>query len=1320
MKKIRNQNPRKKRRKKEEVAKQQQTNELTASPEDIHEVAMQIHEYKTKLNATSLKYRFQVNEVVPYWKNKYDELFASNKELKSKLALYDTFSELDNDLIELQNKYLKLLQELEDEKENTKKTLNEINLKYRHQVNVVVPHLKQENERLKFQIKQVQVQQKQNVENLQHKISYANQQVINTRKTLSFKIGYKTSHVFEHWYNVFLLPIDIYSLAREHQKNQKAKNQNSSFNQVTVKEQKVIPEGKVSTEKVSTLDTNVKKLFELRMACVMDTFTFSSYSPECDLFQLTPENWKKEIESFNPEILFIESAWRGKDDLWGNKIGHNSLELQNIIQWCKNKNIPTLFWNKEDPIHFETFLNTAQQFDYVFTTDIDCINRYKSALGHNRVYLLPFAAQPTVHNPIEKYDRKDAFCFAGAYYVRYPERTRDLGNFVSYLSELKPVEIYDRNYGKDDPNYMFPDDYKPFIVGTLTHSEIDKAYKGYNYAINLNSIKQSQTMFARRIFELLASNTISVSNFSRGIRLLFGDLVFTSDNGEELLSRLKQINNNDTDAKKFRLSALRKVMKEHTYEDRFAYIVSKLQDAPMQKLLPSIAVIAQANTEESLEVIPKQFAKQSYEYKKLYIVMPNKMLVKQKLDDDITLISESEAKKKKPSELVKEQWIGVLSVDDYYGENYLMDLALSTRYTEAKAIGKSSYYSVNSNGEIVLLHPNQQYNEAKKLLSRSSIIDVAHIKETSLLKLLAKENNAYTLDNMFAIDEFNYCANAMTQSEDKLAIVDDLSTLNRGLELDELITRSEKIEPLKNLEDKAPVWDVKTLSELFRSPSNKSVEFESDGIIMDVSSTLPDAKHEYIYARKDFTLEELGYKEKVRYYLDTTPGLNIQVVTFFLDENNQKISHAIKHANINNEIDIPLGTEKIRFGLRIYAGGHASIKALVLGHRPTAPAEVIGTSKYLVLTNHYPSYEDLYRNGFVHSRVKEYQKSGIEVDIFRLRLGENLSYHEFQNIDVTTGSKEALHKMLSSGKYKKVLVHFLDEDMWQVLQEFIDDIDVIVWIHGSEIQPWYRRDFNYKDEQERNDAKKVSNIRMKFWRELLTLMPERLKFVFVSEYFAEEVMEDTKITIPKKHYEVIHNPINIDVFDYIKKDKEQRKRLLSIRPYASAKYANDLSVKAIVLLSKKEWFSELDILILGDGKMFDEILEPLRSFKNVTIQRRFLSQPEIATLHKQYGVFLTPTRMDAQGVSRDEAMSSGLVPVTNAVTAIPEFVDDTCGILAPGEDAQAMADGIERLYNSPELFESMSKNAADRVRKQTSPEFTINKEIVLIVKKRTL
>jgi glycosyltransferase involved in cell wall biosynthesis len=286
--------------------------------------------------------------------------------------------------------------------------------------------------------------------------------------------------------------------------------------------------------------------------------------------------------------------------------------------------------------------------------------------------------------------------------------------------------------------------------------------------------------------------------------------------------------------------------------------------------------------------------------------------------------------------------------------------------------------------------------------------------------------------------------------------------------------------------------------------------------------------------------------------------------------------------------------------------------------------------------------------------------------------------------------------------------------MWQVLQHHAERVDVIVWVHGAEIQPWHRRDYNYETEAERNAAKAQSEERMRFWRGLLRDMPPRLKLVFVSRYFAEEVMEDLGFRLPEDKYCIIHNPIDTDLFAYAPKPAEQRCKILSIRPYASRKYANDLSVQAILALAQKPYFKELEFLMIGDGKLFDEVLAPLRAFDNVVIERRFLSQSEIAQLHREYGLFLCPTRMDAQGVSRDEAMASGLVPVTNGVTAIPEFVDEGSGILAPGEDATAMAEGIARLVESPSLFAAMSAAAAERVRRQSAQRLVMLDELALI------
>lgn len=1057
-------------------------------------------------------------------------------------------------------------------------------------------------------------------------------------------------------------------------------------------------------------------LSEIKVACVMDEFTFHSYNPECQLFQLSPEHVVKELQAFNPDLLFIESAWRGKDNLWDRKIGTLSEELRAALQWCRDKNVPTIFWNKEDPIHFETFLTTAQQFDYVFTTDIDCIARYKAALGHERVYLLPFACQPTTHNPVEYYQRKDAFCFAGAYYVRYPERTKDLEAYIEEFPKYKPLEIYDRNFGKDDVNYQFPADYQPFIVGTLPFHEIDKAYKGYRYAINLNSIKQSQTMFARRVYELLGSNTVTVSNFSRGVRTLFGDLVLSSDSGLEIIKRLQALEGENE--QKFRLAGLRKVMLEHTYRHRWAYIASQALGHRQSASGPEIMALALATSAQECRCIIDSFKQQAYQQRQLLListVTPEADLLADADASRIRVLTLAEAKQLCLADVVSAgQWLAPLAAADYYGKHYLLDLAIATSYSKATLIGKPAHFHYQA-GTIALQQPGIAYHDGVEIPRRGSLACAQQLMlDTPLLDWLQQSANGVWTEPGLAIDPFNYCRNGQ-QASDRDAItrrVDDLS-LDQGLGIEEIQHAAEQIGPAEFDEASLPKWGASKLNSLCKLHNHAYLDFalEPAGLLM--SSSLPDGKHEYVYAREDIPVKQLPALGTVETFLDATPGLNLQYVFLCLDANKKKLGHSIHTANRNHAARLAEGTAFVRFGWRISGSGQATVKQLLWGHRKLEPARLLGRSHTLLLTNHYPSYEDLYRNGFVHSRVKAYAEQGVLVDVFRLRPDDAISYHEFQNVDVVTGSQQALHKLLESGKYRNVLVHFLSPEMWQVLKAF-PAIKKTIWLHGAEIQPWHRRNFNFENEPERNKAIRESALRMAFWREMLQPFPENLQLVFVSNYFAEEVFEDLGFRIPEDRYTIIHNPIDTDLFSYQPKPVEQRKRILSIRPYASRTYANDLSVEAILQLSRKPFFHELEFRLIGDGKLFDQTLYPLQGFPNVVIERRFLNQMEIATLHKDYGIFLVPTRTDTQGVSRDEAMASGLVPVTNAVAAIPEFVDEECGILAPVEDATNLADGIANLVSDPELFSKLSRQAAQRVKMQSAKHIIVAKELQLL------
>ena len=1065
----------------------------------------------------------------------------------------------------------------------------------------------------------------------------------------------------------------------------------------------------IRSQLLLTLDDTAKPC---KIACVLDTFTHEAYRYECELLQLTPEQGLAQLQSFQPDLLFIESAWRGKDDRWANKIARNSAELRGILKWCQDHQVPTVFWNKEDPVHFETFLNTAKQFDWVFTTDIDCIHRYKSALGHARVYLLPFACQPALHNPIELYERKDAFCFAGAYYSRYSERARDLEHFVSDLPNFRPLEIFDRNFGKADANYQFPAKYRRYIAGTLDATQMDLAYKGYRYAINLNSIKQSQSMFARRVFELLGSNTLTVSNFSRGVRVLLGDLVICTDNSQEALSRL----NASTHHAKQRLAGLRKVMLEHTYAHRLAYVMSKVTGNRQELPLPSICLIAEAANGAQLQALTHHLQRQRYPDVTLYVVV-NDATSRQptSVDSRLHLIDRNQLGKLTLGELANgAEWFGAMLAVDYYGPHYLLDLALATRYSKAQVIGKMAHHAADELG-IQLKNPGQAYRSTDAMAARRALIRTALVSQQPARDWLKSLSTlTYTHPQSLAIDAFNYCENAAgCDHQQVIDAVDDLD-LNTGISLHQLQHSSEAIAPLSTTAT-GPQSSGQALAELFGPLRSQYLKTQVEGDTWHLYSTLAQTKHEYHYARQDWSVGQLeGNDGTLRLLLDTTPGLNLQLVVLFLDGQKQRISHVMQLANRNQTWDVPPETAYLRLGLRAHGSGSTTVKALFQGHRDIQPSTLLTKAGHLLLTNHYPTYDDLYRNGFIHSRVTAYQEQGLAVDVFRLRPNESVSYHEFEGVDVVTGPGSALANLLDTGRYKSVLVHFLDPQMWEVVGPYLPGRQVIVWVHGAEIQPWWRRAFNYDDEAQVQLGKLDSERRMNFWRSLLHPMPPNLQLVFVSHQFAEEVMEDLGFRLPQNQYRIIHNPIDTRLFFHPEKPLEQRKKILSIRPYVSHTYANDLSVKAIQLLAKKPWFIELEFLMVGDGPLFEATLAPLRQYPNVRIQRRYLKQIEIAELHKHYGVFLCPSRMDTQGVSRDEAMASGLVPVTSRVGAIPEFVDDACGFLSAPESFTELCEAIETLFFNPQLFRAKSLNARQRVIAQRDMQMITAAELSLI------
>lgn len=422
--------------------------------------------------------------------------------------------------------------------------------------------------------------------------------------------------------------------------------------------------------------------------------------------------------------------------------------------------MPTVFWNKEDPVHYNTFLEVAKLFDYVFTTDEGSIEKYKIDLNHENIYILPFAASPRIHNPIKFQDKRiNKSCFAGSYYRnRYKERREDLKRLFNLAIEYTGLDIYDRNYKFNNPITRFPNIFNEYIKGYLDVDHMYKANKGYKICLNVNSVKNSSTMFSRRVFECLASGTPVISSYSLGINKLFNGLVVSSDDENELREEFIKLKDDKYYYDKV-VRGIRYVLNNHTYQKRLSFILDKIGINVIRRNM-SLGILGRVDTLEEYKLVEDIYLKQTYKYKKLYIITKNKLLYDclLKKDSIVAIYCDRNNMKKNIERLLNTDYIGFINIKNIYGDFYFEDLMIGRLYTDAEIIGKYSFYEIDVKGNLSLVNENMDFKyvdnlDLDKCIIKKEILNCKTLKE--ILKYI--DNNK--IDNVgylyFSIDKNN-------------------------------------------------------------------------------------------------------------------------------------------------------------------------------------------------------------------------------------------------------------------------------------------------------------------------------------------------------------------------------------------------------------------------------------------------------------------------------------------------------------------------------------------------------------------------------------
>lgn len=472
-----------------------------------------------------------------------------------------------------------------------------------------------------------------------------------------------------------------------------------------------------------------KRPFErYRVAAILDEFSHIAWGGEFSLVPIAPGTWTETLQA-NIDFLLVESAWHGNGDQWQYQIVGSqapSTTLCDVIEYCNEHGIPTVFWNKEDPVHFNDFIETAKLFDVVATTDAQCVARYEALLPNSRVIVVPFAAQPRVHHPIRtdisaRYDRGD-ICFAGTYFRhKFAERAEQmdmlLGAGLEAAENLHTaLTIYSRNEDVDE-KYRFPEPVNEWVVGALPYSKMLGAYRGYKVFLNVNTVSDSPTMFSRRVVELVASGTAVVSTPALGIRAMFSsEEVPVVQEKEHAAALIESLVRSPQERDRMVLRAQRVVWEGHTYTHRARQVLdalgldshNDLTERPFVSVI--LATMRPGQLDHALQQMRNQhavdveiliglhgFSAEQQQYPGVtFVEFGSEVTLGEVLNG---LISKARG-----------DYVAKIDDDDCYGPNYLRDQVNALRYSGADLVGKqASYLFLESENELILRKPWREH-----------------------------------------------------------------------------------------------------------------------------------------------------------------------------------------------------------------------------------------------------------------------------------------------------------------------------------------------------------------------------------------------------------------------------------------------------------------------------------------------------------------------------------------------------------------------------------------------------------------------------------
>lgn len=328
---------------------------------------------------------------------------------------------------------------------------------------------------------------------------------------------------------------------------------------------------------------------------------------------------------------------------------------------------------------------------------------------------------------------------------------------------------------------------------------------------------------------------------------------------------------------------------------------------------------------------------------------------------------------------------------------------------------------------------------------------------------------------------------------------------------------------------------------------------------------------------------------------------------------------------------------------------------------------------------------------FVHVRALEMLRKHQEVTVFVPYI-ESLEY-VYENVTIKRMPSKNINTHLLD--FEICYIHLLNiypfrkENGWPIYKHIQkENIPFAFFVHGNDVQKYSNRmfEFRYKPKDFLKWFKKDVMVIPRLRHFLRTTKSNiNSKCLFPSLWMKEEAERNLNISIER--FDIVPTGIETNFFQFNDVSKNIRK-LVTIRSLSQKVYDIEKTIEVMSLLP-----IDYSLDIYGEGNYisdYQSLIDSLNLGSRVRIISGFVEKNEMRELFKKYGIYISTTKMDSQGVNMMEAMSSGLLVATTDNSSKKEFIENTInGVL--GVNADDLAKNILEVTADKKLFIEICK-----------------------------